>query len=174
MEKKPIVVAISGVKNSGKTVFIEKLLPVLAGYGIKTAVIKHDGHRFSPDVPGTDSCRCLEAGACGAAVFDAEKMMVTRLTPVTEKELISLFPEADVILLEGFKYSTYPKIELVRHGISEKPVCDPATLLALATDTSLVIEGVECIGLNDTERAAGLIAGLLPENTYVIKQSSER
>ena len=161
MRKEPIVVAISGVKNSGKTAFIEKLLPALAKRGIKTAVIKHDGHRFSPDVPGTDTCRHLAAGACGAAVFDAEKMMVTRFAQVTEKELIALFPEADVILLEGFKCSAYPKIELIRQGISDKPVCDPSTLLALATDTGLAIESVKCIGLNDTEQAAGLISGLI-------------
>ena len=31
-----------------------------------------------------------------------------------------IFPEADLILLEGFKYSTYPKIEIIRKEIRRK------------------------------------------------------
>lgn len=36
-----------------------------------------------------------------------------------------IFPEADLILLEGFKYSTYPKIEIIRKGNSAESVCNP-------------------------------------------------
>lgn len=53
--KRPAVLAVSGVHNSGKTTLLEKLLPVLRSRGLKVGVIKHDGHDFTPDVPGTDS-----------------------------------------------------------------------------------------------------------------------
>ena len=56
--KRPAVLAVSGVHNSGKTTLLEKLLPVLRSCGLKVGVIKHDGHDFTPDVPGTDSYRC--------------------------------------------------------------------------------------------------------------------
>ena len=55
--KRPAVLAVSGVHNSGKTTLLEKLLPVLRSRGLKVGVIKHDGHDFTPDVPGTDSYR---------------------------------------------------------------------------------------------------------------------
>lgn len=137
MKNEPVLFAVSGVKNSGKTTLIEKLLPLLAERGVKTAVIKHDGHSFTPDMPGTDSFRFFAAGACGIAVFDGEKFSVTHRAKTTERELAALFPEADLILLEGFKDSKYPKIELVRKGNSPKPVCTGETCLAYVSDLRL-------------------------------------
>ena len=63
MRSSPAVVAVSGVKNSGKTTLIEGMLPHLAAAGLSVAVVKHDGHTFLPDVPGTDTGRFLAAGA---------------------------------------------------------------------------------------------------------------
>ncbi len=55
--KRPYVAAVSGVKNSGKTTFLEKLIPVLTARGYQVAVIKHDGHEFEADVEGRDTFR---------------------------------------------------------------------------------------------------------------------
>ena len=55
--KYPDVIAVSGEKNSGKTTLIEAVLPILAARGYRVAVIKHDGHSFEPDVPGTATRR---------------------------------------------------------------------------------------------------------------------
>lgn len=126
------ILAISGVKNSGKTTLIERLLPALKARGLTVATVKHDGHRFDPDRPGTDSFRLFQAGAAGSAVYDPEKYQVVRRAAVTERDLIRQFPEADLILLEGFKESPYPKIEIIPLGC--QPVTDPATRLALVTD----------------------------------------
>ena len=71
--KRPAVLAVSGVHNSGKTTLLEKLLPVLRSRGLKVGVIKHDGHDFTPDVPGTDSYRLREAGAEGVAVYSGTR-----------------------------------------------------------------------------------------------------
>ena len=134
MERKRIV-AISGVKNSGKTTLICRLLEIFKEKGLRVAVLKHDGHDFEPDVPGTDTYRQIQAGAYGTAVFSKGKYMLVKQQPqITEKELIEFFPEADLILLEGFKYSTYPKIEIVRKGNSSESVCNPKRLMAIATN----------------------------------------
>ena len=45
--KRPAVLAVSGVHNSGKTTLLEKLLPVLRSRGLKVGIIKHDGHDFT-------------------------------------------------------------------------------------------------------------------------------
>jgi len=134
---KPLILAVSGVKNSGKTTLIESLLPLLSGHDICTAVIKHDGHSFTPDTPGTDSYRFFAAGACGSAIYDGEKFSLSRRASVSERELAELFPDADLILLEGFKDSEYPKLELVRSGVSDLPVCDTETCIALVSDLGL-------------------------------------
>ncbi|MDY3236168.1 MAG: molybdopterin-guanine dinucleotide biosynthesis protein MobB, partial [Eubacteriales bacterium] len=56
------VLAVSGSKNTGKTWLLEHLVSILAGAGVRAAVIKHDGHEFEADVPGTDSHRMKKAG----------------------------------------------------------------------------------------------------------------
>ena len=135
MEKQPFLFAVSGVKNSGKTTLITKLIPIFVKYGLKVASVKHDGHDFDADVPGTDSYRHMKAGAYGTAVFSASKYMVVKKQEhTTEEQLVRLFPEADLILLEGFKKSPYPKIEIVRKGNSEAPVCTDESLTAVAAD----------------------------------------
>lgn len=151
------IIAVSGVKNSGKTTVLEKLVAELTARGVKTAVIKHDGHCFEPDRPGTDTFRHLAAGAVGTAVFDGEKFQVTRYAAVKEDDLIPLFPDADLILLEGFKGSAWPKVEVVRGDNSDAPVCDPSTLLALVTDLPLSEPDVPVLGLEDTKGLAELI-----------------
>lgn len=128
------VIAVSGVKSSGKTTLIEGLLPELTGRGLRVATVKHDGHRFEADRPGTDSFRHLRAGAYGSAVFDGEKFQLVKREPVDEQTLIACFPEADLILLEGFKDSRWPKLEILRRAVSEEPVCELSALLALVTD----------------------------------------
>ena len=133
--KRKRIVAISGIKNSGKTTLICRLLEIFKEKGLRVAVLKHDGHDFEPDVPGTDTYRQLQAGAYGTAVFSAGKYMLVKQQPqISEKELMEFFPEADLILLEGFKYSTYPKIEIVRKGNSAESVSNPERLMAIATN----------------------------------------
>lgn len=151
------VVAISGVKNSGKTTLIAALLPHLTASGLKVAVIKHDGHTFTPDVSGTDTCRHRAAGAYATAIFDGTHYQLVKAMPVDETALIPLFPEADLILLEGFKHSPWPKLELVRAGNSAQSVCDPSTLLGLVTDLPLTVPHVPLIPFGDVTTVAALI-----------------
>ena len=158
--KKQFILAVSGVKNSGKTTLITKLLPELKKRGLQVAVIKHDGHDFEADVPGTDSWKYAQAGADGTCVFSAKKYMVVKYAPAPSvEELVGVFPEADVILLEGFKYSEYPKIEVIRKGNSSESVCDPKYLLGIVTDLTkeeLDVNGetldIPLFGSEETER----------------------
>lgn len=151
------VIAVSGVKNSGKTTLLTRLIPALRARGVSCAVIKHDGHGFAADREGTDTCRMLAAGAAGAAIFDGEKFQAVKYAAVSETDLFALYPEADVILLEGFKWTDYPKLEIVRRGVSEAPVCDPATLLALVTDTPARLAGIPVFAPDDVDGIAALI-----------------
>lgn len=135
VNKKQRILVVCGVKNSGKTTLIEKIVPVLVKQGVKTVVIKHDGHDFTSDVPGTDSDRFQKAGAYGTAVFSPYRSMVVKEECNTEiEEMISQFPEAEFIIIEGMKNSAYPKIELVRNGISGEPVSNPEGRILIVTD----------------------------------------
>jgi molybdopterin-guanine dinucleotide biosynthesis protein B len=156
--KKPPVLAVCGVKNSGKTTFLTRILPLLRARGIQAGVIKHDGHDFHPDVPGTDSYRLLAAGAGAVAVYSRFRYMLVREEAMPGPEgLFPLFADKDILLLEGNKHTPYPKLEIVRAAVSARPVCDPRTLVALCTDTDLRLEGVPRLGLEEYEKAADLI-----------------
>lgn len=152
-----IVTAICGVKNSGKTTLIEKLIPVLTGKGLKVAYIKHDGHDFECDVEGTDSYRMSGAGAYGTAVYSGNRFFVHKKISDTECEtMISMFPEADVILIEGLKDSSCPKIEVVRNNISSAPVSNPEGRFLIVTDCETDF-GERTVGFDQYEEITELI-----------------
>lgn len=155
--KHPAVLAVSGVHNSGKTTLLEKLIPLLRALGLKVGVIKHDGHDFTPDVPGTDSFRLREAGAEGVAVFSGQRYLLTEAFRLTEQDLLALFERHgyDLVLMEGFKESGWPKIEVVRSAISNEPASfEP---LAVVGD----VPGAD-FALDEPEALADWIAAQMP------------
>ena len=79
---------------------------------------------LDPDVPGTDSYRLREAGAEGVAVFSGSRYLLTEEFRLNEQDLLALFERHgyDLVLMEGFKESGWPKIEVVRKAVSEEPV----------------------------------------------------
>lgn len=130
----PPVIAVCGVKNSGKTTLLTRLLPLLRAEGLNVAAIKHDGHDFCPDVPGTDSARLAQAGADVVAVFSAHRYLINVARPDFSLELLAPhLTGVDLVLYEGGKFSPWPKIEIVRQAVSSAPVADE-NILALCTD----------------------------------------
>ena len=155
--KRPAVLAVSGVHNSGKPTLLETLLPVLRSRGLKVGVIKHDGLDFTPDVPGTDSYRLREAGAGGVAVYSGTRYLLTEEFRLTEQDLLALIERHgyDIVLLEGFKSSGWPKIEVVRSAISDAPASFQP--LAVVGD----IPGAD-IGLEDAQALADWLVAQMP------------
>lgn len=131
----PPVLAVCGGKNSGKTTLLIRLVERMSEVGIRCAVIKHDGHEFEADVPGTDSYRLKAAGAYGTAVYSGTKYSVVREAAGSQcQDFFRCFGDGDIIFLEGQKYSHYPKLELLRTGTAERPLADPAAVLAYVSD----------------------------------------
>ena len=67
--------------------------------------------------------RLREAGAEGVAVYSGTRYLLTEEFRLTEQDLLALFERHgyDLVLLEGFKSSGWPKIEVVRSAISDAP-----------------------------------------------------
>lgn len=162
--RQPPVVAVCGVKNSGKTTFLCHLLPLLREAGLRTAVIKHDGHDFQPDVPGTDSFRLRQAGGDPAAVYSASRFLLTAQRQVSAEALAACMTEADLILLEGGKHADCPKIELVRSQVSRQIASDAGTLLAVCSDVDCGPAGVPRLALDDYAGAAAILLRFLSQS----------
>lgn len=158
LEKKPFIFAICGAKNTGKTTLITQLIAAFTARGMKVATIKHDGHDFSADVPNTDTYRHMAAGAYGTAVFSDNKFMVVKMQPKTPVgEMAALFPEADIILVEGCKSGVYPKMQMLHSGEKEQLICNQMNFVGYIADGVAEIEGCPCYHRNDVEGIAEVI-----------------
>lgn len=155
------IVAVCGIKNSGKTTLLEKLVAGLDKRGMKVAVIKHDGHDFACDIPGTDSYRLSEAGAYGTAVFSEFRSFVHKKgTNERAKDLIQYFPEADIIFVEGMKDSRYPKIEVIREGVAVHPASNQEGRFLIVTDRDPGEYQEQTAGFGEIDRIIGMVLAL--------------
>ncbi len=164
-EKKQLIIAVCGVKNSGKTTLLTKIVEILSKKGVKVAVIKHDGHDFSCDVEGTDSDKLSKAGAYGVAVFSKNRIFVHKqldreIERKMEPQLIKQFPEAEIIFIEGMKNSEYCKIEVIRKEISKEPVSNPKGRFLIATDWEREHFSERALDINDIEGIVEVIEQL--------------
>ena len=141
--------------GTGKTTLLEKVIGCLKDKGFRVGVIKHDAHSFEIDHPGKDSHRLTAAGADTMVIASPEKLALIkkhREAPAVEELLASYFDDVDIVLTEGFKKSSLPKIELHRRERSPTLLCrgeqhDP-TLVAVASDEPLELD-VPVLDLND-------------------------
>ncbi|WP_053983634.1 molybdopterin-guanine dinucleotide biosynthesis protein B [Niameybacter massiliensis] len=157
----PSYIAISGSKNSGKTTLMTNLIGYFTAKGLQVGTIKHDGHLFEADVKGTDSYRHKQAGAARTLVYDTEKLCLVKDQQQQGIEtLLAYFSGMDLVLLEGFKESVYPKIEVVREATHIPPVCNPETVLAYASDY-LLDTTIQQYELQDIEALARVIENYL-------------
>lgn len=74
----PPVICIVGKKKSGKTTFIEKLIPELQALGLSVGTVKHDAHSFDMDHEGKDSWRHRHCGAETVVVSSPAQVAVIR------------------------------------------------------------------------------------------------
>ncbi|MCL2493290.1 MAG: molybdopterin-guanine dinucleotide biosynthesis protein B [Clostridiales bacterium] len=162
VRKAPVIIAVSGLKNSGKTALIEAVIPPLSARGLKVAVLKHHGHGFEgeiPDKPGTDTWRFLANGAYGAVIYDADTFALVKRKAAGTDELISLFPEADLIFLEGSKREDFPRIAMLRG--EQTLSSDPGTVFLCVTDPDVpeaaLPSGAERLPFEERARAADII-----------------
>lgn len=132
------IIAISGVKNSGKTTLINKLIVKLKEKGLTIAVIKHDGHEFEPDVAGTDSYSYRKSGSDGVGIFSNGRFMIVEQRKVDLDYMLEFFSDKDLIILEGFKDENIKKLEVIREGVSDKPYCREKNLLGYVTNCKTI------------------------------------
>lgn len=156
-------VAFVAKSNTGKTTLLEKLIRELKNRGYRVGVIKHDAHKFEIDHPGKDSYRLTAAGADTMLITSSEKLALVKkheATPSLDQLIETYFSDVDIVLTEGFKMSTLPKIELHRQERSSTLICrgehnDPM-LIAVASDEHLDLD-VPVLNLNDAIAVADFV-----------------
>jgi len=146
-------VAFSG---TGKTTLLEKLVAELKSRGLRVAVIKHDAHEFDIDHEGKDSWRFSRAGADITVVVSATKAAVIENRPVRLETLLGRITDVDIILTEGYKYGTWPKIAVRRFDSGNPLALPPEECFAIVSDVPEQTE-TPCFGLDDVRSLADFI-----------------
>ena len=136
------VFGFAGYSGSGKTTLIERLIPLFTGRGLTVSLIKHAHHTFELDQPGKDSYRHRKAG-CGEVLVTSSRRwaLIHELRGAPEPDLAALVARltpCDLVLVEGFKRSAIPKLEVYRAEVGE-PLIHPhdENIVAIATDKPL-------------------------------------
>ncbi len=175
----PTVVCVIGKKKSGKTTTVVGLVRELVARGHEVVTVKH-GHGFELDHEGTDSwrhrheggaARVVMAGPDGFAVMGRWGPADDGVEPALETLVHRFAEDADVIVAEGFKKTTYPCIEVFRIATHERPLLgDPAVghprrYLAVLTDDPTFEADCPVIDVDDPgrfRRLADLVQSLAP------------
>lgn len=153
--KKRLAVAFTGPSNSGKTTLILKVArKLIHEHNLDVAIVKNDPKdKAQFDVPGKDSYKFSDTGA---------EVIVTSPTRTTyfskrSKEmddLIKMFKDFDILLVEGLKNLPLPRISVFRNRIDEDYF---PFMNALAIDNSIkpseytLPEDVAILDLNNAD-----------------------
>jgi len=137
------VLSFVGRSGSGKTTLLVKLIPELQRRDYRIAVVKHHPHPgVELDVAGKDTWRLARAGAKHVALVTPDQVMHRRLferEPSLE-EIIAQIQEVDLILTEGFKGASTPKIEVHRGEAPAARISRGGELVALVSDRPVEME----------------------------------
>lgn len=149
---KRFAVAFTGPSGSGKTTLVEKVAKVMIETK-EVAIIKNDPKdKAIFDVEGKDSYKFSQTGA---------EVIVTSTTRTTyfsqrQKELdeiIEMFSNFDILLVEGLKTLPLPRIAIFRNKIDESYlVCSEAIAIDNTIDINSynIPNSIDILDLNNT------------------------
>jgi len=163
------IFGFAGYSGAGKTTLIEQLIPRFVARGLTVSLIKHTHHNFDLDRSGKDSHRHREAGATEVMLVCDQRWVLMhelrgRPEPSFEEQIANLSP-CDLLLVEGFKATPIPKLEVHRPE-NGKPFIWPQnpSVVAVALPNSAELPA-QCplprLDLDDREAIAAFILDYL-------------
>ena len=155
------VIGLAGWSGAGKTTLLTRLIPCLDRRGIAVSTVKHAHHAFDVDQPGKDSHAHRQAGARQVLVSSVERWaLMTELRGAPEPELgflLGRLSPVGLVIVEGFKRSALPKIE-VHRAANGKPWLHPDDPAVRAAAADVPPPGpLPHAGLDDIEAVASLL-----------------
>ena len=159
------LIGFAAYSGTGKTTLLVQLIPMLRQKGLNVAVVKHAHHNFDVDKPGKDSYELRKAGATQMLVGSSRRsaLIVEKENPA-EPGLQDTLPlldtsALDLILVEGFKTESFPKIELHRVIMDRPLLCQQDhNIIAVASDAPLPsVTRVPVLDLNRPEKIVEFI-----------------
>ncbi|MCP4638030.1 MAG: molybdopterin-guanine dinucleotide biosynthesis protein B [Methyloversatilis sp.] len=155
------VFGFAGYSGSGKTTLIEQLIPRFVLEGLTVSLIKHAHAGFDIDRPGKDSHRLREAGCTEVMLVSNNRWVLMhelrgRPEPSLDEQIAAM-GDCDLLLVEGYKASPIPKLEIHRPSYG-RPLMHPDNphIVAVATDEPMELP-LPRLDLNDVDGIADFI-----------------
>lgn len=155
------VYGVIGWKNAGKTTLVERLVGEISGRGFSVSTLKHTHHMVDVDRPGKDSHRHRQAGAHQVILASSSRWaLMTELRGAEEPPLETLIGQlepVDVVIVEGWKRDSHPKVEAWRAETGQPLIAatDPTIRAVASNDRPAASQPV--IGLDDIPAIADFI-----------------
>lgn len=127
---------IVGYKNSGKTTVMNNLIRYFSSSDMKVGTLKHHGHGGEPEVvENTDSTMHIESGSLVSGVQGENITQLTFNVKMEIDKLIQMYSNfpIDLLLVEGYKNASYPKIALVKDEQDFSLLNDLSNIIAIGT-----------------------------------------
>ena len=145
--KLPPFFGLAGWSGSGKTTLCTKLIENFTKIGVKVGTLKHAHHKFELDKPGKDSFNLRQAGARPMIISSKERFALIQENDGDEEkslfQMLETFAKepinlCDIIIVEGYKNESIPKIEVYRPDIN-KPLLykEDNNIFAIASDIKI-------------------------------------
>lgn len=172
------VFGVAGYSGAGKTTLLAALIPRFVARGLRVSLLKHTHHRFDIDRPGKDSFRLREAGCSEVMLISDQRwalMHELRDEPEPSfEEQVARFSACDLLLVEGFKHTPIPKLEVYRPSVGKPLLAGENTegIVAVATDelaqvTQLLAQNASKSASSDAARQTTLPVLLLDEPALI-------
>ncbi|MEP2531277.1 molybdopterin-guanine dinucleotide biosynthesis protein B [Shimia sp.] len=155
------IYGVTGWKNAGKTGLMERLVAEISGRGFSVSTVKHAHHSFDVDQPGKDSHRHRSAGAREVLLASGTRWaLMHEMRGAAEPPLdvlLSKLEPVDLVLVEGYKRETHPKVEAHRAEPGNALIAPgDDSIRAIASDIPLSMDR-PVFDLNDTAAIADFI-----------------
>lgn len=159
------VVGFAAYSGTGKTTLLVSLLRLFTVQGLRVGIVKHAHHTFEIDYPDKDSYKLRQAGASQVLVGSRLRWALMAEMQVPPVNILASYLDRldqsalDLVLVEGFKPESIPKIELHRPSLG-KPLLYPedTDIIAVATDTPLAqVPRIPVLDLNAPAAIADFI-----------------
>ena len=161
----PPIIGVSGASGSGKTLLIERLVPLLRKRGARAAVVKHSTRHMEADTPGKDTDRIFKAGADVLGACPSESFARFHGEDISLWQAVRrVAAGCDVCLVEGYRGQAIPRIRIVSTEADSSDADDNQVLFTV-TDVPAQVEDVEKIVWDFVEhshRALPLMGLILP------------
>jgi molybdopterin-guanine dinucleotide biosynthesis protein B len=145
-----------------KSELVRRLVVELVGRGLQVSTTKRVSDAVDLEKPGSGTWKHRAAGAAEVMIASASRFALLREMPpdTTEPEvsdLLARMAPVDIVLLDGFRRSNYPKMEVVPAG-QDQALLAPgdSTVLAITSEMPVAAD-IPCLALTDIGALADFV-----------------